>query len=219
MNEMLIISNEDAPLPGIVNIPVEGKKLNRGTGPVFEYVRAAEKSTDQSVTPPYSMKFGGSGSPGYVRSAASNDLSFLALPFTMEFDIFPVRKDVQYPRVFQFGSNWNTSQSLCICAGHADHGPTKYNLISYSLNQNSATTLNSNADIAYGTWTHFKLQRDGDVISIYIDGKLDAQRTLPPGTLLTSSENDRRFFLGVSEGTVPTTSYFNGYIDNFKFYR
>lgn len=219
MNEMLIISSEDVPLPGIVNIPVEGKKLNRGTGPAFEYMQSAAKSTDQSVTPPYSMKFGGINQPGYVRSAASPDLSFLALDFTMEFDIFPVKKDVQYPRVFQFGANWNTSQSLCICAGHADHGPTKYNLISYYLNQNSAPTLNSNADIAYGKWTHFKLQRVGNTISIYIDGVLDAQKTFPAGTLLTAGENDRRFFIGVSEGTVPTTSYFNGYIDNFKFYR
>jgi hypothetical protein len=164
---------------------------------------SAAVSTTQS-------KFGGSsislGSGNYVVMPLSNSsTNFGTGDFTIECWIYQLSKAASIPTIF---SNYNsyTTGSIGLFAGHTSGTATKYQ-VGYN---GGALSLDAGT-IVYNTWVHLALVRSSGTISLYVDGTSVGSFS-GAGTLNGVGSN---FFIGVA-GDTPSTTYINGYIDEFR---
>lgn len=78
-----------------------------------------------------------------------------------------------YPRIWQFGDGWNTTQNWAFLDGHNSFAQNKFVLHVFAQNGNTSPLIISNTTISSSTWYSLFLVRQSNVWSLYVNGVFD----------------------------------------------
>jgi hypothetical protein len=169
-------------------------------------VGSAQASTTVYKWSPTSMKF--NGSTDYLTTPLGPNLQFGTSDFTVECWSYLISRVTTMPCIFNNYNNY-TAGSLGFFAGHATASTTQYQV---SINGGSfPSTAIQGGTIVYNNWVHLAVVRSSGVISLYVNGT-------SVGTQSSSASLNgvgSNFFIGTA-GDTPTTSYINGYLQDFR---
>ena len=175
-------------------------------------------STSINVFGGYSMTLNGTSQYIYIGTpAAPNTFTFGSLDFTMEAWIY-ITSTSAANCIF---SNYPAS-TIPLIGGTVNWWYLQVNAttpVLYFRTYNSNITLTGITSLSTSTWYHVALTRNGQVISIYLNGKLEASTTALGTSVLDKLNSTNQFGIG-AYSTLPsptsTTTYFTGNIDEVR---
>jgi hypothetical protein len=158
------------------------------------------------ITPTtYSNYFDGTGDYLVVGSPTATNIA-ANTNFTVEGWVYLVSKVTNSPAIF---TNYVSggANSLGLFAGHSSFSSTEFNLY-------CSPNLTSGGTIAYNTWTHFAIVRNGtgsNNVILYINGVPAITQTSNDALTVSGAG----IFIGSSQDST-ANSYINGCVSNFR---
>jgi len=143
----------------------------------------------------------------YIQITSAAALQFGTGNFTIEFWLNLVGQDTNGAAVF---NNYNsfTTGALGFFAGHTSASTTKYEV---AVN-GTFPAIQSNTAITYNTWNHFAIVRNGNTLTLYINGLADGTYSVSGITL---NGVGSYWWLGSAQD-APSNYETNGSISNFR---
>lgn len=174
-------------------------------------VNAMQTVADTKVSTTVS-KFGGSsvyfdGTGDRIVIPSVPALQFGTGNFTVEFWLNLTARDTSGAAIF---NNYNsfTTGALGFFAGHGSSSVTKYQV---AVN-GTFPAIVSSASVTYGQWDHFAIVRNGNTLTLYINGVADGTFNM---TGITINGVGNFWWLGSAQDA--SSNYeLNGYIDDFR---
>ena len=153
----------------------------------------------------WSNYFDGNGDYLQITSAAA--LQFGTGDFTVEFWLNLIARDTSGAAIF---NNYNsfTTGALGFFAGHASANTGKYQV---AVN-GTFPAIQSSANVTYGQWDHFAIVRNGNTLTLYINGVADGTFSVSGITL---NGVGSYWWLGSAQD-APSNYETNGYLSNFR---
>ena len=157
----------------------------------------------------YSTYFDGSGGD-WVKTDTHADFAFQAGDFTVECWYYPVSKAQNYPRIFHFGTYWNSNQAWTLLDRHNTNN-TKFWLNSYSgISIISTTTVENNK------WYHLAVERSGNTITLYVNGVAEGTADVSTNNYPDASSTSYLNIGNVSNGSNLNEAAANGYVRDLR---
>jgi hypothetical protein len=90
------------------------------------------------------------------------------------------------------------------------------NIVFYLNETGSSGSTVSGPEIPINQWTHLAVQRDGNQVSIYVNGVVSATSTISHSAYNNTVDS---FMIGASDYSLANSSEFTGYMQDFRFYK
>ena len=166
----------------------------------------AQISTAQSKFGGASMYFDGTGD--YLTAPKGTDLQFGSGNFTVELWYNQTSRVKAYPCLW---SNYNSysAGAIGLYAGHGSGLTTKFQV---AVSGKTFPAIQSTQDIVTNSWQHLAVVRQGDTLTLYVDGVAAGSTSIAGITLDGVGPS---FHVGLT-GDVLTDSTINGYIDDLR---
>jgi hypothetical protein len=148
------------------------------------------------------------GSGDYLTLPLTASLQFGSDDFAIECWVYLVSRVSSYPCIFSNYSSY-AAGSISLFAGHGSANTSKYQV---AINGVAFPPLQSAADIRYSSWTHLAVVRNGNTLTLYINGVANGTYTV---TGMSFNGNGSLFGVGTTLDNV-ANGYINGYIDDFR---
>lgn len=122
-------------------------------------------------------------------------------------------RPASYPRIWQFGDGWNTTQNWALLDGHGDFAVDHFVVHAFAQNGNASPLLISNTTIMPSRWYDLTLTRKSNIWSLYVNGVLD-------NSVTWAGQPDNGISNTLEFGGEPLngTAYANGSIDQVRIY-
>ena len=171
----------------------------------LETVGNAQISTSVKKFGTGSMAFDGSGD--YLLMPLNTQLQLGSGNFTIEFWLNLVSRDTSGACIF---ANYNsfTTGALSFFAGHATSSSTKYQIAC----NGTFPAIQSSANVAYNQWDHFAIVRNGNTLTLYINGTADGTFSM---TGISVDGVGSNWIVGAALDAL-TNYELNGYLDEFR---
>jgi hypothetical protein len=167
--------------------------------------------TQGSVSPfsqiGYSNNF--NGTTDYLTLPSSTAYAFGTSNFTIEFWHFTTSQAQLYPALVSNQATATYAANKFAFYDRHNSASTKYSLYVYNISGATAALV-SNFTPVNNTWYHIAIVRNGNTISLYVNGALDSSVT-------SAASMDGGVAQPISIGRSDSTStYFSGYISNLR---
>lgn len=151
-----------------------------------------------------SIYFDGAGD--YLNTPASAAFAFGSGSFTVELWYYPVSVTSSWPFVWSNGNGYPTN-CVSINDRHAQHN-TVFSCTLGNYQPNNDTALNGSTVVTNNRWYHLALVRNGNSISLYVNGVAEA--TITYAGSLDGGSSEQSIIGG------GTSAFCNGYIDDLR---
>ena len=193
--------------------------LHGDTSPFVDTSQNAATITNNNVTLNTGTKQFGAGSMQFTPANSSlfttptnANYAFGTGNFTMEYWVYP--STAQYCKILtntnaNYGAGkWSTG--LAYLGGATNNAANAIIFSAYSLGGSMALQTANNT-ITNGVWSHVAVVRNGNTLTIYINGVSQASSTTATGDLNNGATTDT-MYIGSDRGDP----YFNGYLDDIR---